>query len=480
MIAALSKGDKPRLAPGDKIYDTLLKYLSPANKDARGHLVHELRRLETFLEPRIKFYTFYEDEKSDIYVERESAVLDGIPQVRVQRTHRDLVRFKNENDPIYTQYVVVPIKTLAQEAQRNVERRLARSSARFVQPETLKAIKDELGDIPAASMKKKVVKAVKKPGDFVLAAHAYLQWAELAESNEEANAHLLITGLPGRGKTAASLAMINDLSSRIEAERLKDRQATGIPLLAYFFCEDDSTAEQVLKSLLFQLIEGEETLAFCAKHFVAAETAEQGHEGQSSSRKPLPVAACSVENLWRALLQMLADLEDASRRAYIVICNMHRLDYHASSTLKLFENLRKEVEGGNSRHRWCFGLRNQTLSGITAGLPVIDLDANEYSKNIRQAISEHASQSLEEFRGDRSELSVPLLQWSRSTITKRAPNNGWVDLVLMKLSTLPVNTPESSIRRALEKCAPDFAGLMNNLWITVGLTSRVREPITKY
>lgn len=138
---------------------------------------------------------------------------------------------------------------------------------------------------------------------------------------------LWIQGPEGRGKTNGVIAAIDEIEKMIIAD-LESPSGQAPTLLAYFFLEpvpDYSTAEDLLKSLLWQLVKQNGVLAPYAKHFVK----KKAKEDASKSTPQL-----TVENMWQVLQDMLSD-EFIGSRVYFVINNLHVLPEESDSTAKL-------------------------------------------------------------------------------------------------------------------------------------------------
>ena len=101
----------------------------------------------------------------------------------------------------------------------------------------------------------------------------YTQWLANIEIETDATEAVKVDGLwvrgpEGRGKTGAMLAALDDVESLI------DKQENEAPVLfAYFLCDagtDYCTAEDCIKSIIWQLIEKEKALATHANHAFAS------------------------------------------------------------------------------------------------------------------------------------------------------------------------------------------------------------------
>jgi hypothetical protein len=516
-------------------YKSLSEFMTPGC-ESLDNLRHDLKRLETLLDPKIRFHCFFETERPNppgdaVYVTRKSAILEGNRRTPLQRVHENLVRFENENDKLYTQYVRQPLQRMAAEATRAKTRRIQRSVAKLVTPGVLGQLRSKLGGTPVKYFRDQLLKT-NKPLNFALDDSLFKEWFNPA--SPDSAPCLLVLGPQSRGKTATALAAIEHIESAISSRRVAVKSAltdTNHPstshlgkldqaLLAYYFCDpQNADTDELLKSILHQLISTDPFLAVHAKSLVQASTQKnetsnidakmQQNETPTikteiqQSEKPVIDAKIqqseklimnakiplSFENLWSVLVQMLADLQKQHRTVYFVFNNLHRLDPELASTEKFFHAIKTDIldpRGPISRkHRWMwtsrtdehfrghFGSGNsqaRVRSDLTfletrsvGDLKVLDLNSDKYSGEIKRAISDYAYRKLDDLRQQRH-INAALFRWAWSTISAAAPDNDWVDLTCLQLRALPPDASDIHLRRILEcsDCSSDK--LMHTLW----------------
>lgn len=323
--------------------------MKPGNPQLR-ELVDEFTRLVGKVEPSIKVLCFFEERDTDLsslaklpgflgtiplprrfakFVTRESATLEVSEKLGLAANHRDLVKFESAQESHF-QMVRHEIKERINAAPSMVKARM--NSVRDIDRDMINAIDDAL-EGPFIGGKRKALAEAFLPSSWITKEPEYITWLAESSNGDESDAMkpgdcLWVRAPEGRGKTSASLAMISDFEQREMADRNQDPV-----LLAYFFCDQTPyfcTAEDVLKSLLRQLIKQQETLAHHAKSFIKKAKGEKSQ------------AQITIENLWQALQDMLADSFIGSKVIF-VLNNLHVLPENSASTAKLMDFLKTEL-----------------------------------------------------------------------------------------------------------------------------------------
>ncbi|WDK20687.1 hypothetical protein CGRA01v4_11974 [Colletotrichum graminicola] len=465
----------------------LVKMMTPGNEGLRD-LRNDLLRLANKLSPAIKLACFYENHPTDFtqerygaamskiaktivprkaqeFVTRESATLGGDKEeMGLAANHRDLVKFSDLKDPRY-KLVKEPLKRLINGASLVAKGRL--NSTRGIEPEVVNEVKELLSGVQV-SKKQDTLKTQFPPSIWIPQEPVYLDW--LKESHDAENTEqqkrgqvLYIRGPEGRGKTRATMAALNGVRKMIESD---ERASNGHwPLLsAYFFCEpssDLSTAEDLLKSLVRQLISQQDTLAVYAKHFVKK-------KGDDSSK---PSAKLTVENLWQTLQDMLTD-EFIGRRVYFIINNLHVLPEDADSTKKLMQFLNAEMKDLESKDdkrvhtRWF--ITSREVSHVEDALKVdhirlIDLEDDKYCDQVQLELRKAAQDKVQDL-GKEKKYNKALTYYASSLIGKRASNSQWIKLSCMQLAELPDAESDLKIRHMLERMPQELDALLNAAW----------------
>ncbi|KAF6819564.1 multiple ankyrin repeats single kh domain-containing protein [Colletotrichum sojae] len=463
----------------------LVKMMTPGD-ETLNELKNDFLRLALKLSPAVQLFCFYENHPTDFtqekygaamskiaktvvpkkvqdFVPRESATLPGIEDMALAANHRDLVKFSDFKDSRY-QLVREPLKRLIHGASLVVKNRL--NSTRGIDQDTVNSVMELLNGGQVAK-KRRILAPQFPPSTWVPKETEYLDWLKEDTGSESQRKHrgqaLLIRGPEGRGKTRATMAAIQDIDKVIQKDE-KDNHGQGQALLAYFFCDpssDFSTAEDLLKSLVRQLISQQATLAVYAKHFVKK-------KGEDSSKAQ---ANLTVENLWQTLQDMLVD-EFIGRRVYFVINNLHVLPEDAESTIKLMRFLNAEMqELGNEDEkrvptRWF--LTSRDVQNVEDAIKVenirlIDLEDDKYCDQVQLELRRTAQEKVQEL-GSAKKYNKALTYFASSLIGKRASNSQWIKLSCMQLAELPEAESDLKIRHMLEGMPQELKALLDAAW----------------
>ncbi|KAI0849064.1 hypothetical protein F5Y00DRAFT_236514 [Daldinia vernicosa] len=462
----------------------LLDLMKPGDEGLR-ELKHEFMRLVGKLNPKIDLQCFYEEQPTDFgkmaglpdlfgmsklvipksyadFVSRDSATLPGVEEQGLARNHRDLVKFDGPKDDQWSQFVKDPLKRIIHGAQLAVKNRL--NSVRDIDRKMIKNIMKTL-DSAQVSTKRRALEQTFASSSWITKEEEYKQWlSDETKTDDGANTShaadcLWIRGPEGRGKTSASLATIDEI------DRTKDTDSNQGPvLLAYFFCEsttDYCTAEDVLKSIVTQLIDQQEMLASYAKLY----TKKRG-EGNK--------AQVTVENLWQTIQDMLID-EFIGSKVIFVLNNLHVLPEDSDSTIKLMKYLNAELQGVNNTDtkrvptRWMITSReahNIEEALKIEGVRLVDLEDEKYGNQVQTALRKRAKERVTTLEKEKN-YNKALAYFASSLIGKRAQNTQWIDITCVQLQELPEAESDLKVRRILERMPQDLTTLLNNSWLQI-------------
>jgi hypothetical protein len=460
-------------------------------------LKHEFMRLAGKLSPKIELFCFYEEQPTDFskmaglpmlyglskliipkqyaeFVSRDSATLTGVDELGLACDHRDLVKFHGHKDTRWSQFVRDPLKKIIHGVQLAVKNRL--NSVRDIDRTMINKIMESL-EGAQVQKKRNALRQTFAPSSWITKEAEYIQWlAEGQKDSEGSREHeeeqiltgdcLWIRGPEGRGKTSASMAAVEEIETLIRTNEEEDTGQDPV-LLAYFFCDtvqDYNTAEDVLKSLIRQLINQQETLAPYAKLFVK----KQANEGGKSQ------AQVTVENMWQTLQDMLTD-EFIGSKVIFILNNLHCLPEDSESTIKLMKFLNAELQNMKIEDtkrvptRWLITSReahNVEKALKVDGVRLVDLEDRKYGDQVQNALRKHAKQKVSLLE-QAKKYNKALAYYASSLIGKRAQNTQWIDITCVQLEELPQTHSDLPVRRALETMPQDLTTLLNNSWLQV-------------
>ncbi|OHE95305.1 hypothetical protein CORC01_09450 [Colletotrichum orchidophilum] len=463
----------------------LVKMMTPGD-ESLNELRGDFLRLALKLSPAVQLFCFYEIHQTDFtqekygaamskitkavipknlqdFVPRASATLPGIEEMALTANHRDLVKFSDFKDSRY-QLVREPLKRLIHGANLVAKNRL--NSTRGIEPEVVNNVMELLNG-GQVSRKRKMLEPQFPPSIWIPKAEAYLEWLKDDRDTGSATRKnrgqaVYIRGPEGRGKTRATMAALQDIDKIIQADE-KGNDGRGRALVAYFFCDPSSdflTAEDLLKSLVRQLIGQQATLSVYAKHFVKK-------KGENS-------AILTVENLWQTLRDILTD-EFIGRRVYFIINNLHVLPEDAESTVKLMRFLNAELQGLKSEDdkrvptRWF--LTSREVHHVedylkVEGIQLIDLEDDKYCDQVQRELRKAAQEKVQEL-GSSKKYNKALTYYASSLIGKRASNSQWIKLSCMQLAELPDAESDLKIRHMLEGMPQELKALLDAAWAKI-------------
>lgn len=391
------------------------------------------------------------------FVTQDSATLDNTDgNMGLACDHRDLVRFRDSKDSRWGK-VRYQLKSVINGAHGVAKRR--QNSTRGVDQFLINGIYRALEGTSMTATREGLRK--KFPDrSWISSEEEFQKWLDGGSTNNGPELHpgacIWIRGRQGRGKTNAAISALDSI------EQLRDKRPSGTPdsvALGYFFCleENGCTAEDLLKSLVLQLVGQKPALASHAKQFV------KNNEELYKFSQP------TVENLWQAILGMIED-EAMSKTVYFVLSNLHIL-HDDSSTRSLMNLLHLEVKGltkGRKRTtaRWLITSRDTSELRTTLGAEAVHLldlsNEDLYHDELRAELRKHAKRSIEGLELDRK-YNKALAYFASSLIGKRAEYRQWIDITCVRLQQLP-ETSDLKVRQLLDAIPKDINVLLDRAW----------------
>ncbi|KAJ6263870.1 Ankyrin-1 [Drechslerella dactyloides] len=452
----------------------LLDLMKPGDEGLRD-IKNDFMRLTTKMSPKIELFCFYEEKPTDWsrqaglpfsvplpkkfedFVTRESATLTGVDNIGLARVHRELVKFDSFKDTVY-QLVRGPLKNIINGAPLIAKNRF--NSTRGIDRGVVKGVLDALEGVQIDKKRKRLSQSVIS-SSWILQEEEYKEWFQKAGPPIDS---LWVVGPEGKGKLGASLAAIDHIEEYIRQEETRN-SGQAANLLAYFLCDSTaecSSPEELLKSLLRQLVNQQEGLAPYAKQFVKAQKESRGKTQ----------AGLTVENLWQCLQDILTD--DLIGTVYFIVNNLHSMDEEADSTKKLMglisSDLDSSLEPLNRGHiRWLFTSQNrhsikQALKDPS--IRVIDLDDGKYGNQVQNELRLHAQKKIATL-GMEKGYNKALTYFAGSLIGKRAQNTQWIDITIIQLAELPTDARDLKVRSLLERIPQDLRALLDRAWLSV-------------
>lgn len=422
-------------------------------------------------------------------VPRESAILESAKNFGLACNHRNLVKYDGPRDKTWNQTVREQLRENMNNAGLSAKSRA--NMARGLDYTAFRKINEALSS-PQTERKRTQLKANAVSSRWITETDEFKQWFELGEQNSSRHgglrspltpapspsAFLWIRGREGRGKTGSVLSALDHIETLTNGEE-KNEDSSGSSnavRLAYFFCEgvaEFSTAEDLLKSLIIQLVDQQNSLAAHAKGFIKKKIKEGSYK---SPTQP------TVENLWQCLQDMLyEDAGTIGRRVYFVLHNLHALTEDSPSTAKFMEYLKGElsesrslrtvaeverVEAEKVETRWLVTSRNthivNRLMG-TDGVSLVDLEDDKYGDQVQRALQKHAKERVAELEGGKK-YSKALAFFASSVLGRRAQNVHWIDITCVQLEQLPETESHMKIRKILEQTPQDLDKLLRGAW----------------
>ncbi|KFA71332.1 hypothetical protein S40288_09108 [Stachybotrys chartarum IBT 40288] len=470
---------------GGAIPSQMLHTLDP-ERDSLNELRRDFVQL-AFKEPKANITCVYEQEATnylqekvaqllpkwrvkfgprEVVVSEDSATLDGTVPYGFGCNHRQLNRFDSPKDGRYD-IIRHRLKEIVKSAELIVKARLRASRQSVVDDDSFNRLAQSLNVVDVMS-KLRSVENLSGDSNWILEEPDFVQWRERGP----ATPCLWVVGDEGLGKSKAAAVAINTLrehQANLRYAAAKDPSFTRNIMVAYFFCDlsaDASAAENVLRSLIWQLILQKRALAQHVKMFAAKSPSARG--GGSGGQ-------FSVAKLWQGLTDMLRDT--SVQEVYFVIANIHSLSENDSRTqlLTAIADLLNSEEGSDGeiirgKTKWMFLSRDRpefedALRPEADDVPqTLKIDLNNSSKSVlrRQFLATFTRGRVKEL-ADAKGYSLALQYFVFSSLAKRAESNTlWVDVVCSLLMQLPADFV--SVREALQLLPQEVSVLIEGAW----------------
>ncbi|KAK0920597.1 hypothetical protein LTR91_019205 [Friedmanniomyces endolithicus] len=487
---------------GNDAYESLLSFMRTETNDTLDEVVSDFMEIREKLVPKIELFCAYEEVPTDVayaermvnspkmssltqhkffragakklmevgfsglpgthFVTKESAVLPGTHTIGLTVGHADLIRFES-----ITSEKFVPVKmaltSMVQTARINARKRT--SGQNLLSHKFVNQVRRSLEGVDMRQKFRAKVEQ-RQTTSWLTSEPQYQQWMAIGDSAKPLRSpHMWLKGGPGLGKTNASLAAIHTIGQTQLQEQQTESAGRNETFLAYFLCERSSgydTAEDVLKNLITQLIDQEESLAQHARWFVP-NPGYRGAASDDSLRSDLDTpasgakATATVDNLWQCLQDMIEDPIVSS--IHVIISNFHLLD-SGESTTALLVKLREDAFSTvatprvNHRARWLITSRDDQhiRSHLTAKcIAVIDLENDrEYGGKVKIARQKHAKDTVTKLRQTKK-YSSDLASYIRNSIESQSEDEKWIDSLCLLLGAMPNNSSSLTIRKWLRE-----------------------------
>ena len=379
----------------------------------------------------------------------------------MMRDHRDLVRFSSAKDPDYKR-VIGHIRPLMVDA---VPQLRIRKKAQVLDEDKVGLIKRLFRGAVDMLVELETLPDKSTTYEWLIQRPEFVEW----RNNKSLCNCLWIEGPPGYGKTDASVVTTKFLAGSILEENNHVSHREQKTLYACFFCSDKpgcSTAEDLLKSILLQIIGQFPKLAMYAEEFLDQDpTSDEAREARGPFRQLR--ATLTIEHMWNCLKDMLEDI--SLHAVFIVVNNLHHLDQNESLE-KLLQRMRLEFSlsaqpGRTSTPsqygRWLFTTFSETRDDISGcldptgtGLKVrkVNLRDSQFAGQIKTALTRHVQLKASELKSAKN-YDLSLVFEVEKIMESKAENTVWVDIICLQLGTLPPSSGRLLIRDRLEAAA---------------------------
>lgn len=469
----------------DKATSTKLLGLMKPGDESLRELRNDFLRLTNKLTPKTELFCFYEEHPTNFaqqaglpavfggaipkkiteFVSRDSATMNGtIDELGLASNHRNLVKFDGPKDSRY-QLMRAPLKRIIHGSSLLVKNRI--NATRNIDRDTVLDVKKALEGPDGQSLRRKM-DPKHDLSSWLKDAQEYRSWLYEASPDMQRTDLIWIRGQVGRGKTTNTISVLNDLERR-NAALSENSSRESLPILAYFFCEgtaDRFTAEDILKSLLLQLIDQQEALASYAKHFAKKRKGKDDlKENTRSALQP------TIENLWQTLQDMLYD-PFVRNPVYFVVSNLHFLPDGSRSTEKLLAYIGTEVKSMASLDskrvpvRWLISSRSADSIDDVLRKPhvrLVDLEDEKYEDQVQKELRKHAFTKVSALRKEKN-YDRDVAYFAHSLIGKRAQNMQWIDITYLHLKALTGDDSRLRVRQILDTMPQDVNMLLENAW----------------
>ncbi|KAI8945436.1 ankyrin repeat-containing domain protein [Xylaria longipes] len=396
---------------------------------------------------------------SEIIVTKESATLDFAEHRDMECDHRQLNRFDSAQDARYDT-VRMLLRDIVQKSHRIVKKRLQASKQSLVDDDTFARLSDTLNMVDFRGIRRKVESA---SGDssWLLKEPKFCHWFG---QTDDASHFLWVSGIEGRGKGKAAILAVEELEKLEKRNKVVGSQDV---LVAYFFCDsspDSCKPENMLKSLIWQLILKRRNLGQYVKGLAIQDKSRSMNSGQDSA---------SLSQLWKALRQMLSD--PSVTTVYFVLNNLHSFSEDEQNTTELFRLLAdvvlmaspNDVDDDMRKSRWMFlsrpkdHIKQAILSNRNSGIPCIDLEDGSRAAVLRLSLQSYIRDRVKQLATYKT-YSLALQFLVMSILSKRATSALWVEVVCRLLEGIPSNHVQ--VRKTVEALPQSLDDLISRTW----------------
>ena len=399
--------------------------------------------------------------------------------VGLQADHTDLVKFPTPTDERY-KVVRGLLEQMVTAAEKNARQRMS-ASGQGTLPSYAVAILERTLDSGVFVRHAKRTAEVDEKG-WITRDVEYDQW--LRRCGNEIR-YLWILGPDGIGKTNAALTTIVDIEA--DARKYGLGHSEMAPLVAYFLCDttpSGSSAVELLKSLIFQLLNSQPLLADYAKHFLKRSDYRAVSASGALPKDDESKATMSVQNLWTCLIDMLED--DSIGDVFLVINNIHLLEEDGDCNALLRRILddadtpwnhvtRKLVHG---RRRWLFTCekvsedhqhRLSSLVGTEAGRS-IDTSKGEYAGQLQDAVKQHAAHRVAALASKKHYGKGQAFKVQSELVRYAGNNKNWVDVQYIRLAAMSEDSSTHDIEEELSAASSTtLQKLVTHTWSSVSV-----------
>ena len=271
----------------------------------------------------------------------------------------------------------------------------------------------------------------------------YTRWL-----NDRQSRPLWIHGDPGKGKTMLTIAVIAELSTRLE------HSDSSNSILAYFFCDDKddrtNNAVAILRGLLYQILCQQPNLFGHLKN------------EYKKQKTKLFESRNAFQTLWRILQSML--LESKLEKVYLIVDARDECDYDSRTVLlrliekDLNEKMAETIPGPTLK--WMLISRND--ADIKEALfHSLDISLELNSNQVDVAVSKFIDLKVEQLKKKKG-YSETLKVYVRDTLRNKAEGTFlWVSLACAELEK--ARAVEGTMRRALDRLPRGLEGIYTQI-----------------
>ncbi|KAI9778778.1 MAG: hypothetical protein M1839_007868 [Geoglossum umbratile] len=375
----------------------------------------------------------------ELVVDERSACIDGHPKLGLPTNHLMINKYQGPEDIVY-KYVYPKIVEMAADAVGKVRDRLSpnkiiKTSSCFKEKEDRECIQALLVSDPLDDLER--IKTTKDSllegtGAWILSDPSFTKW-----TNDDRSHRLWIHGDPGKGKTMLTIALVAELSSRLEKSRRSDA------VLAYFFCDDkDSNRNDtvsILRGLVYQVI--------CQRPDLLVHL----RDVYDREKEKMFVSSNALWTLWRILQNMLKHSNLPSVFYFVV----DGLDECEEDSLKDFLKLvapdsddenRSSHSSSACKAKWLLTSRNEDAIKERLRKP-LDISLERNSPQVARAVKEFVDVKVERLASSK-DYDHELKNFVKERLCQKAEGTFlWVALACRELD----DTSSIAAKKALEQ-----------------------------